>query len=187
MQAPIGPLSTALETARQQLASCPSFQALVAATDQPTAAGRIYLAGLPPPANREEYSPAEWESSLRPLAVLYTSSRQGYGRSRTGLYAWRENGRLFCEIEVTVPETWTPPEGGPALMLWDYPEQSDRWILNQLGPVIEDFCNLGGTPGNLDVQSVEVVMGPSREKPEEEPGSGFYYWVLLEILYGATE
>jgi hypothetical protein len=180
-------MSIALETARTQFAACASYQAFLGVDDPADAISRTYLAGLPFPSNEGEYAVSDWEGSLRPFVILYQSTHGGYSATRTALYAFRENGRMFAEFEISIPTTYQPDPSVPAVDLTQNPELSDRWIINQLGQIIADFMGLAGKSGYLDVSEVTVAMGPSRERNEEQPASGYYYWSLLEIVWGATE
>jgi hypothetical protein len=186
MQA-LGPMSIALETARKQLAACTSYRAFLGASDSASAVASTYLAALPAPTDGKEYTAAEWEQTLRPFAMIYTSSAGGYSATRSALYAVRENGRMFVELEITIPEAYQPDVLVPAVNLRTDLEKADRWILNQIGQIVFEFMGLAGCPGYLDVSSVTVVMGPSRERHEEPLANSFYYWTLLEVIWGATE
>ena len=188
MTAALGPMSIALETARSQLAACASYQAFCNVSgDSAAAVAKTYLAALPAPANQVEYTPAEWESTLRPFGMIYTASAGGYRLTRSALYAFREDGRLFIELEITVPSVYQPDQNVPAVDLTVDLEAADRWILNQIGQIAAEFMSKSGQAGMLDVSSLTVMMGPSRERHEEPLANGYYYWTLLEIAYGATE
>ena len=131
-----GPMSAALETARSQLAACASYQAFVGVSpaDEAAAAARTYLAALPPPADLNEYTREEWEAALRPFGMVYTSSAGGYTLTRSALYAVRDSGRLFVELEITIPTDYQPDPDTAAVDLTVDLESADRWILDQVGP-----------------------------------------------------
>ena len=181
----VGPMSIALETARTQLAACASYRAFVGATDAAGAKDKTYLAALPKPTDCKEYTQAEWENTLRPFGMIYTATQGGFAAIRSALYAVRESGRMFIELEITIP-TECPDSPGVVDLTAD-DELADRWILNQLGSIVAEFMALAGQPGYLDVSSVTVMMGPSRERFTEQPAAGQYYWTLLEVTWGATE
>jgi hypothetical protein len=91
---------------------------------------------------------------------------------------------MYIELEATIPNVYQPnPEADPIDLTADL-EAADRWIINQIGKIIDEFIKLSGQPGYLNVASVMVMMGPSREQPEETLAKGFYYWTLLEVIWG---
>ena len=184
---PAGPMSTALETARSQLAACASYREFLDVSSIQAASDKTFLAALPTPADGKEYTTLEWESALRPFGMIYTASAGGYSQARSALYAVRENGRLFIELETTVPTAYQPDPEVEAIDLTLDLETADRWILNQIGQIISEFMLLAGQPGYLDVSQITVMMGPSREEHKEKVSNGFYYWTLLEVVWGATE
>jgi hypothetical protein len=139
---------------------------------------------LPTPADGKEYTPEEWEMALRPFGMIYTASAAGYGLKRSAFQAYSEHGRMYIELEATIPNVYQPnPEADPIDLTADL-EAADRWIINQIGKIIDEFIKLSGQPGYLNVASVMVMMGPSREQPEETLAKGFYYWTLLEVIWG---
>jgi hypothetical protein len=180
-------MSVALETARTHLAACASYRTFLGAASAAAAKTKTYLAALPAPTDAHEYTPTQWESTLRPFGMIYTSTAGGYSAHRSALYASRENGRLYIELEITIPDDYQPVAEGPVYDLTTDLELADRWILNQLGQIISEFMALSGQPGYLDVSSVTVMMGPSREGDDEKTARGCYYWALLEVTWGATE
>jgi hypothetical protein len=184
---PVGPMSNALELARSHLAACASYQAFLGVSGAGAAAAAIaktYLAALPAPTDGKEYTRAELEETRRPFGIFYTSSAGGYRVRMSARYAQSESGRLFLELETTIPAAYrSTPQADPIDLTVDA-EQADRWILNQIGSIVSEFMGLAGQPGYLDAQSVMVMMGPSRERDEDKPTRGCYYWTLLEIGWG---
>ena len=180
-----GPMSIALEHARNQLAACASYLAFLGVATPEVAVAKTYLAALPNPTDGKEYTLAEWEESRRPFGMAYTSTAGGYGASRSALYAVSEHGRLFIELEITIPTEYQPDAEVDAIDLTTDLETADRWILNKIGQIVAEFMALSGQPGYLDVSSVTVLMGPSREQPKESITKGFFYWTLLEVAWGA--
>lgn len=185
---PTGPMSNALETGRSQFAACASYQAFLGVSTSAAAIARTYKAALPAPADGQQYTPAEWVG-LRPFGMIFTAPAGGYSATRSALYAVRENGRMHMVLEITIPSAWTDPANpeAPAIDLTQDLETADLWINNQIGQIIHDFMALAGQPGYLDVHSVAVNLGPSRERHEEVVANGYYYFVLLEIVWGAQE
>jgi hypothetical protein len=184
--APAGPMSAALNTAVSQLANCPSYQAFLGVDTQADAVARTYQASLPPAANGSEYTPEEL-ASYRPFGMVYQATAGGYGATRSALYAYREDGRCYIELEITIPTSYQPDPDDLAIDLTVDLESADRWILNQIGQIVAEFMAQAGEPGCLDVSKITLLMGPSRERPEESMGVGYYYWTLLEVTWGATE
>jgi hypothetical protein len=190
---PLGGISKALENGRTTLSACAAVQAFLGVTEAEllalqgddeagqevdsiaAAKARIYLAATPPPAVAGEYTPAEWEEELRPYMLLYTAPQGGYQSQRTAMYAYRESGRMYCELEITVKSDYNAD---------DKIEEADRWINNLLGQVIDELRSLAGQAGYLNVHTISVAMGPSRERNEEYPATGPYYWTLLELQWG---
>jgi len=178
-------MSIAPETARTQLAACASYRAFLGVSTPAAAVAKTYLAGLPAPSDGKEYTVAEWEAGLRPFGIIYQATHGGYSMARSAMYAQTDSGRLFIELEITIPTVYQ--NGVETLNLTTDFENGDRWILNHIGQIVAEFMGLAGMPGYLDVSRVTVAMGPSRERNEEQPASGFYYWTLLEVAWGATE
>jgi hypothetical protein len=177
---PAGPLSTALETLRTaMLAQSANFQLFLTVSSAPAAIAKTYLASLPPPQQvaegdgSEEYTPAQWEGHLRPFCLCYTSPTGGYRITRTSRYGFADRGKLFIELETNAPANADLN-----------PELADRTILNQIGQIIMDLVSAAGTAGTLDIAEISIAAGPSRERFEEEGGTGEYYWTLIELTWG---
>lgn len=182
---PLGPMSAALENARNHLAACAAYQAFLGVTSSAAAVAKTYLAALPKPDDGKEYTRDELESTLRPFGMIYTATALGYKLTRSAFSAASENGRLYLELETAIPTAYQPDPEVPAIDLTTDLEAADRWILNKIGQIIWEFVALSGQPGYLDVSSVTVMMGPSREQRKEKQSQGFYYWVLLEVEWGS--
>lgn len=185
-----GPISLALEVARAHLAACTSYQAFLGVTGTTAAAqavAKTYLAALPVPEDESEYTPDEWESVLRPFGMVYTASVGGLRLTRSAAYAVSESGRMFIELEITIPTSYVPSVGGAAIDLTVDKEAADRWINNKVGQIADEFMAKAGQAGYLDASSITLVMGPSREKSGEEVTNGYYYWTLLEVVWGSGE
>jgi hypothetical protein len=176
---PLGPLSTALETLRGMLARSGNFQSLMGVVTPEAAWRKIFLASAPPAQEiadgdgSKEYTPAQWESLLRPFCLVYTAPTAGYRLTRESRYGFQDRGKLFVEIETNAPATADTN-----------PEAADRVILNQIGQLAIGLANDAGQPGHLDIAEIALAAGPSRERFEEAGGVGKYYWTLLEVAYG---
>jgi hypothetical protein len=177
---PLGPLSNALETLRTaMLAQSTNFQAFLGVNTSEAAIARTYLASLPPAEevaggdDSEEYTPDQWENTLRPFCLAYTSPTGGYTIKRESRYGFADRGKLFIELETNAPVAADLQ-----------PENADRTILNQIGQIIADLVAMAGTPETLDIAQIVVAAGPSRERFEEVGGTGEYYWTLLELTWG---
>ena len=182
---PLGPISGSLENARNHLASCISYQAFLGVTGSEAAAAKTYLAALPAPNDGAEYSREEWENKLRNFGLISLAPAGGYRVERSALYATRESGRMSIELEATIPSDFQANPEGPVLDLTADLEAADRWINNQIGQIVAEFMGKSGQPGYLDASSMTVMMGPCRTQDEDVPTSGFYYWTILEVVWGA--
>lgn len=176
---PLGPMSQALETLRSMLANLGVFQAFMGVVGSSEASNRIYLASAPPAPQvtegdgSQEYTPAQWEHSLRPFCLVYTAPTAGYRLTRESRYGFQDHGKLFIELEMNATSGADTD-----------PETADRTVLNAIGQIAIGLANNAGQPGQLDIADISVVAGPSRERFEELGGTGQYYWTLLEITYG---
>jgi len=176
---PAGPLSKAMETLRAMLSRSATFLAFMNVKTAADAILRTYLTSTPPAQGlaggdgSKEYTPGQWENSLRPFCLCYTSPTGGYRITRESRYGFQERGKLVVELETNMPS-------GADIK----PETADRWIHNLVGQIIEDLVNNAGQLGNLDIAEIAVALGPCRERFEEEGGAGEYYWTLLELTYG---
>jgi hypothetical protein len=183
---PLGPMSIALETARTQLCACTTYQAFLGVATPAAAKAKTYLAGLPYPEDKAEYTVEDWEGSLRPYGIIYQATIGGFNTRRSALYAQTESGRFYIELEIGVPTVYQPSLSVAAIDLTTDFESGDRWIINHIGQIASEFMGLSGSAGYLDVSSVTVAMGPSREQPNEEQASGYFYRTLLEVTWGAN-
>lgn len=180
----VGPLSTAEDIGCQHLASCASFQAFLGVSSKAAALAKTFNAALPPPTDGKEYTADEWEESLRPYGMVYASTAAGYSVRRSAGYARSESGRMYIEFEITIPTDYQPaPEDTPIDLTTEL-NAADRWIKNNIGQIIAEFMDKGGQPGFLDVSRVTLMMGPSREEPNETQTHGCYYWTMLEVAWG---
>jgi hypothetical protein len=176
---PLGPLSNALETLRSMLAASNNFKAFLGVTTVPDAVARTYLASVPPAPEvadgdgTHEYTPEQWQNTLRPYCMVYTAPTAGYRRTRESRYGFQDRGKLFIELECNMPAGADTD-----------PETADRTILNQVGQIFDDLVNNAGQPGNLDIAEIGLAIGPCRERFEELGGTGEYYWTLLELTWG---
>ena len=176
---PAGPLSSALEALRGMLANSANFLAFLGVETAAAAKLKTYLASVPPaqelPAGdgTQEYTPAQWENTLRPFCLAYTSPTGGYRLTRESRYGFQDRGKLFIELEMNVPSGADTD-----------PETADRTVLNLVGQILADLVANAGQPGNLDIAEIGVAFGPSRERFEEVGGTGEYFWTLLELTYG---
>ena len=164
---PAGPISLAESVLRTTLADCTHFRSWVGAANQAQALDRIYLDGLPPPANNADSHTLSELQALRPFAVIYTEEQRGW-RTRQNAAGTRHwfihSGSLTVRFEQDSPSD--------AL---DDPGELDRRFRNTIGQIVstEDDANpglleLAGTPGYLAITGIEA-SGPFRSDDDQVP------------------
>jgi hypothetical protein len=169
-----GTLSLALDAFRTTLANCLAFQAWAGVVGAVNAAARIYLVGLPAPADGQQYTLAEL-ASYRPFALASIAPQRGAiaaaDATSAGFdFAW--GGRIDVQFEQAIAES----------DLADLAE-AERKFLNSLGAILDGLVELAGSGTYLRITGLALAEGPLRERSAERPAQGDSYWALVEVTW----
>lgn len=148
-------------------------------------ADRIYLVGLPMPADEKEYDGgASIElNTIRPFAMINPVREGGYrsmwSAASAGGWQYHDTGLLELHIEREAPAL--PETAGPSGMEWP---EADIDFMNKVGAIISDLQSLSGGGGYLAIDSIALLSGPHRSKEEIWSGQGDSQWCVLQVAYG---
>lgn len=101
--------------------------------DATEALTHIYYDTLPPPEDRDTYSPEEW-IDLRPFAIISTRPFSGgYIWKRDAAEGWSDSGQLEVQFEYNTPDEMVADD--QSLM---------RWFKNKLGNMLRPDTTVSG-------------------------------------------
>ena len=122
-----GCITKAEERLRNMLAACTTFQTWVGAATADAAKDSIYYTEVPPQARTEDTTPLAYNVSIRPFALIWTSTSQGFKlHEQLG-----PSGLLQVRFEDNARST--------------DPAEAERLFLNTIGKIMqsEDTDNPG--------------------------------------------
>ncbi len=171
MDSPLGSLSLSLQYAKQMLAASATFRTLVGAADQAEAEAKIYLEGLPEPAdNADVYSESEL-AAYRPYAIVWGDESGGLAKRRIGAAAWEDSGRTVLLIGQAAPDV-------------DRADGDRSWA-NTVGQIVDELCDLvdtdGGAKRYLVFNVLQIEQGPGRWHPDYAAGEGEEQFVVITL------
>jgi hypothetical protein len=157
---PQGPLSAAQQNLRSLLADCEQFRLWTGQPSQDLALGRIFVEGLPPPADDRESHAREELDGLRPNVIVSMARERGFLRVRDGFGAWKDSGRLLLQFEQALPAE-----------LADDRAEADRRFENTIGLILDEMCRLSDQAGQAEsylvIERLQILEGPFRTHPDE--------------------
>lgn len=172
--APAGLISLPEKYLGDSLAACATFQTLVDAADATEALESIHFAGLPPPANGDTYSLAEF-TEYCPYAVIWTDYEGGFSMHAVarsdGVLQYVESGRLKIEIVRQIP----------AAIANDRAEV-EVTLRNIVGAICEELAAQSGVAAAFEFMELEAT-GPYRFKPDRTPTEGDGQGYELTLSY----
>lgn len=184
MDAASGPIAKAKQNFRSMLSRCTALQEIDGASF--TAAElleRIYLDGVPPPAN-DAHTRSELEQ-LRPFVLIRMPPNRGFVTRHSangGPQSFDPSGVLAADIYRTVPEDEK----------WDF-EAADRSFENTLGLIIQSFNN--DEPGLAELSARDentlqlgAIMLEDMERcsVDEIPAAGDYQVARIVVTWGVN-
>lgn len=186
MDAASGPIAKAKQNFRSMLSRCTALQEIDGASF--TAAElleRIYLDGLPPPANNADTHTRSELEQLRPFAIVWMPSNRGFVTRHSangGPQSFDPSGVLAADIYRTVPED---EQGDPAA--------ADRSFENALGLIIQSLDN--AEPGLAELSAKDentlqlgsiMLEDVARCSADEIPAAGDYQVARIVVTWGVN-
>jgi hypothetical protein len=172
---PAGAISLPEKYLADSLAACATFQTLVGAADATEALTRIHFEGLPPPANGDTYTAAEFEEYF-PYALIYTPPEGGFSkhadaRGDDGALEFLGAGQIHIEIMRQIPAA-----------IADDRAEVDRTFKNIVGTIVDELCDLSGQDTYFEFMHIAGV-GPYRFHPDRAPTEGDGQGYELAVSY----
>lgn len=90
---------------RTTLADCTEFRRICGVGDRDGALSRIYINGLPKPADKSGYTKDEYVN-YRPFAIIYTNYPNGYRINYDASDYFDDSGSLLIELQTNVPDEY---------------------------------------------------------------------------------
>jgi hypothetical protein len=179
---PSGPMADPLETLREMLSYCSTWQSWVNASTptQAEALAHVFYEAVPDAADGDgEQAYTARIQSLRPFVVLWTGGEWTLTRDALSLY--QGDGSIAIDIEAEVPSAYRGSDQDDAAMLW---------FQNQLGALVTELvaqANQAASGGRsyLRIQSVSLEDGPSRADRDRVKTQGDWAGATLMITWGA--
>lgn len=178
--AALGVLSLVESEVIDLIADCPTWQRIAVGRYGPYEAAaaktKIYTDAFPdPPADAGTYTEAEWQDSLRPLALVYTAPEGGYRSERIGLGetgSYKDSGMVVVQIESSVPEADK-----------ELPVKVGRDFRNDIGRLIHEIQDRANSNGYPFVHNIRLPA-LSRGAETEESTVGDYYMAVITLEWG---
>lgn len=164
-------LTKAEDALRDMIANTAAFQTWVSAADAAAAKASLYYDSLPQPTD-DVYTKSFWTDEGN-FAVLYTADDDGFAfdfESISAGYNYLASGVLMVDFFHLF-----------ALTPIDF-QEDHRTAKNQIGDVLEDLIDLGGTNPYLNFTACEVVAY-GWPKQDQEPATCRQFWLRARLAW----
>lgn len=157
------------------VADCATFRTVVGAANRTEALAKIHI-------------PLALDDGSHPMPRAIINPESGsLNRQKTGIGFFEINGRLPLSLEFEIPSSILT-----GVLEKDIERESEVWMANQCGLIMEEMGVLAGTgvgaPGetHLNVIDFEDVDGPvayaEEEIPQDSPGQNLFQWLFTVMV-----
>jgi hypothetical protein len=175
---PEGSLLKPMEWLRISLAQSATFRTWTSTSSQQAALAKVYLEGLPHPADGLEYTVAEIQG-YRPYALIYMAESLGLIKQRDSYGAGFEFGKESGQLKLLLTENVSDAVGH------EPSSKANLTFKRTVGKIIDELGVLFGQGENLAGTGITLEQGPYWPHEDRIPGEGLFVAVVLAINWGS--